>query len=915
MGLVDPLPPKKGVMEGFEEVKVGGSLCLVPEPSEEAGRIMSEFLKKPHRGKNDYGRLFYQIQGCYDYGSQVWELFCEAAGYLAKNDLPTSFPVRFAGDRGKQLTFVEVAADRVLGGGDETEIILPAILLTGDAERKLEPFKQLPNKSFEQNTENRSEVLFRPLQNRENISVSYTRNLCRQLRRLRGLEDDPREKPRINVTVGATGSGKTAFSRGFYQPIMMSALGDQKPLASEAMYEKHIQSSSEAKGPKGAKPEGFYMTEFRVLMYLVITGRMIWTIPLKGVPFERKIPDLLKQANAMSRERIALEKGIDMTEAIEEIAKQFRAYPFEELVEYWRGAPMFKGVPLGAKDKKGKPFDRLERAFRILVGWENTNDAAVLGLLNEGSVCKFEHLPIIFFIDELQHSDRPYAFISRTLPTSRCVLATGAGYKEGYIAGLLDRSHVRIIPFRLGPIAKCEHIRRLLKTAPELEGIEYNEKEALMALKAAGGTPRVMVGQIRSFSATGDWAASIEDGIVPSTPAAAPFCRPAFVGLPLKKDQNVFFKGRCVQAFELEVAENFQLSPSFVHPLPSRNPERHCSLTNVHQFVGSFDERTVGDRPLFTLYNALLEMVVSGKALDLSDSTQFRRFYSKHFSPQPLPGGGLFLDWIGLAFEESCVGVWQARASSRPALWRKAKEPETWELYSAYLEESNEDFLERKATYVLEFEPETIFGLLTFPSFVKYEGYDGAWNAFFGSTSLRIRPFVNPQRLRAAWAGEGFLSTLSEPQAQIRPGDIPKFQFFFNANSAPGPDVGLFTKGFDGQEISIAFDIKLSSKQKEGSDKIFARQAVMALTCEPPPTHIVSVRSQPSEKRLRDQFDNYLKRKERLMRGVCVEHNGEHRVQIIFNPAWARVPHIVVGYECLGHLFQTAWEEVMQLRR
>eukprot|EP00767_Chilomastix_cuspidata_P007670 gnl/Chilomastix_cuspidata/843.p1 GENE.gnl/Chilomastix_cuspidata/843~~gnl/Chilomastix_cuspidata/843.p1 ORF type:complete len:885 (+),score=191.39 gnl/Chilomastix_cuspidata/843:993-3647(+) len=790
-------------------------------------------------------------------------------------------------------------------------------------------------------TKQRTEIYERILVDREVISVSYMRNLCRQLRLMRtNYGGDDNLKPIIPTAVGARGSGKTAFSRSFYHPFLRSK-GKANILSGSALIK-------EAKKEPKTGRDGEYDEEFCILMYIIFSGRMLWKKVHGGE--DEDWSTLVDQANEMSDVRIEVAAGASFKETVSAIQRQFRSTT--HVLKKMRRFPILDVETtsefLGLDGARGaRPLEQLmhrllsPRAGRAAGGRRTSivTDAAAVELL-ESKGYKFTNLPLLVFLDELEVRSA-YSGMSELLYESRAVLFSGAGVVEEYMNKEMERSCMRFVPYRLSPILCPRDIRDLLHTAPELSKTKLSPKEeteAVFYLLKSGGNPRLMVGAIKYFAANGAWPNDIRmvatDGGVY---ASERISLAAVSGLPILIEAYIEVTPDIIplRKLEFDTEYSYMLSPSFTHPL--QNAEPFMKLTRYHQIIAPVNE---GSTNFLAQKYREIAKICSDPAKTKKD--------------------------LGLPFEEICVQVWQTRAMLRSAL---VKEPrriteaiieQRKKIEQALAEGADAHTVFKMMSHIREEPmpapaqstktPTSIFGPIGLCSLVAGAGgHDDAWESFLGSSELFVDPVAVPVRLASLWAGATFIAQASRPISdahakatpragaatkplqlesssplpkQIKRGDLPLKVFFFNAPRAPGPDAGLqvdVSTLMGKKRILMAFDIKMSPRQgTRHAEVVYAEQAVKALACDPQPTHIVSVRAQESGASLFGHFKRYLDRREQLMRAFCDETNRKcdelpFPVPLLeFNPDWLHVPHIVIGRESLGHLFGTLLSELMK---
>eukprot|EP00767_Chilomastix_cuspidata_P001710 gnl/Chilomastix_cuspidata/1833.p1 GENE.gnl/Chilomastix_cuspidata/1833~~gnl/Chilomastix_cuspidata/1833.p1 ORF type:complete len:555 (+),score=145.43 gnl/Chilomastix_cuspidata/1833:184-1665(+) len=469
----------------------------------------------------------------------------------------------------------------------------------------------------------RAEETKRILVNREVASVSYMRHLCRQLRELwkRSVE-----KPEICVAVGAKGSGKTTFSRIFYQPFSRSD-------GSEFI--------KRAKQEGGSKDE--YDAEFRVLMYSILSGRMLWVTLLKqehrvrgeDVVIHEFTQDTLRhlvdQASRRSDAPVEVPHDASFKETIEGIRDQFRSA--SSVLDKMSLFPIFQGLPQ----------EEVEAHAHRLLGNIET-DAEALDLLNSQIPKErhFRNLPLLVFIDELGRGSA-YGEVASMLYDcgSRAALFTGAGVVQQYIEQQMETSRLVYIPYRLSPILRPRDIEQLLRTAYELPAGAFERmssarrKEAALFLLKSGGNPRLMIRAIAHYRDHRRWPADYNDLLRGMEPLSSPKISLATVsGLPILLNATVATPHGKRPLHELEVKNNCMLTPSFIPPLRSAGPS--TALTYYHQIIAP----------------------VNSAAQDTL-SRLYMKFAALCIDPE-VPKRGL-----GLHFEDICVHTWQTRTNLR----------------------------------------------------------------------------------------------------------------------------------------------------------------------------------------------------------------------------------------------------------
>eukprot|EP00767_Chilomastix_cuspidata_P003491 gnl/Chilomastix_cuspidata/3609.p1 GENE.gnl/Chilomastix_cuspidata/3609~~gnl/Chilomastix_cuspidata/3609.p1 ORF type:complete len:753 (+),score=206.51 gnl/Chilomastix_cuspidata/3609:55-2313(+) len=740
------------------------------------------------------------------------------------------------------------------------------------------PTKVYPIKRTLTDPSCRAECVPRILQDRNSAAVSYMQKLCYQLRDFRLGYNSPRtgEKPMVNIAVGAKGSGKTSFSRVFYQPFIRQNL--KGGLSPRMDLIKLVKNDPNRLGA-GRRAFPDYDVEFRVIMYMVLSGRMLWTV-VTGGNLLYDLKNLVTQAARMSHAPIDVEGTEEPRALVSKIADAFCVPPGVDICEQMRKFSQFQDLDAAA----------LQSLSYALVG-DCRSDAQALALLNEPVVhdeppSLFHRVPLLVFLDELGKAPDAYALMASSLNdhAAKAALFTGAGVFEEYVAQEMETTRLFYVPYRLNAILQLHDLRRLLATAPEMEDKAYAEPEALLELLMSGGNPRLMIWAITEFSDTGVWP-----GYVRVPPALwkpihdANLRMASIAGLPMRlKDSLVLRREGSVPLYLLEAEHNYTLAPSFVHPLDYSEPPQ--ALTDYHQIVAPINPTSHGI--LFERFRELVRVC--------SQEGVKRRDY-------------------GEQLEKICVHVWQWRA----ALYHRLlpERPQALPgctVQGAACAQARPGGREEPSPLSVSIPPIHVFGPFPFPSLVAGAvGHDNAWDVFFGDVDLTINPRLKPDVLSSAWAGAAFLETSHVDVPCARPTPLPEGRFFLNVDSAPGPDVGLLCRGTEGEDVCIAIDIKFSAKSGGFAPDVFALQAVMALSCDPPPTHIISVRGQVSGNSLRDGFKAYNDNREEHIRRACNEQNRQLPEALRLEPAdsWWSIPHVAVGHECLGGMFSALLEE------
>eukprot|EP00767_Chilomastix_cuspidata_P002197 gnl/Chilomastix_cuspidata/2323.p1 GENE.gnl/Chilomastix_cuspidata/2323~~gnl/Chilomastix_cuspidata/2323.p1 ORF type:complete len:850 (+),score=142.16 gnl/Chilomastix_cuspidata/2323:86-2551(+) len=780
--------------------------------------------------------------------------------------------------------------------------------------------------------EGKERTLFkdRPMQNRELAAVSYIRNLCKQLKCLITQHDGERSdknKPTVNALVGAMGSGKSLFLNSFFQPIANKERGEMRELVNEIRSEFPRVTSPGSRPPQ----KSIYDAEFKLIMYLVFSGRFIVTNAVyNGQALVKKILDA---ANKESAEQIHVPPALRPAEAVAHIAANFRPKPFEELLELWQDKCL--------SHKAVKSEDLKPLLGPCIPTRTDSAETRALGLLNRHAPKPFDSLPLLISVDELSEERSVFDLMKKTLSRggTRASLFSCAGVYEKYIQRGAISSQLFIKPYRLGSILKRKDIIGMVRTAPELGAArrEIDEDRAYRELLLSGGNPRVMVNIITNFARSGkweiSWSPSSESDVTHLHLPLRSLVTNRVVmatlsGLPVHIGAEVLLSGlieeKLTRFADLEY-EKLSLAPAFVHPTPSRDPENSYELTRFHQIVGPVVRPTRG----------------------CPEFEQFEKLYKDFY--------GLFEELLenkvgeerGIAFEGMIAAVWQMRAhlcttfldqtsaERRDELMQDiSKYERTIEILKksskpsktvGLIERYKKDISNIHKKLIPKCVPENVFGVLGFPSLVPFARRDRAWGEFLGVEALVVSSETAPRVLDKRWANSRFDPSY-EGESITCPGELPRSIFFFNAKDAPAPDIGLRTVGFKGgerKELLIAFDVKLSLAQPESDAKKeartereipqtafpFADQAVKALACTPCPTHIVSVRALPSEKPLFDAFKNFHENRERWLKAVCDMYG------ILFQESWLDVKHIVVGQETLGTIFESFVAELRAAKR